>query len=194
MTLIGAPPRVAAMGLAADLGYRHSPPNAFQRAMQTIGSTRPGAWSFSHSLRHVDRLMYRLTGGRRSAPELLAGLPVVMVTTTGRKSGQPRTTPLIAPPVADTLALVGTNFGQHTTPAWVLNLEADPRATVEFHGTKIEAWARPATAEEAVEIWDRASAVYGGYGKYQERITGRDIRIFVLDLRGRDTGWVSDEG
>ncbi len=169
------------MGLATDLGYRYSAPNPFQRAMQKVGSTKGGAWAFSQSLRHVDRVVYKLTRGRRSAPEVLAGLPVVMVTTTGRKSGRPRTTPLIAPPIADTLALVGTNFGQKATPAWVLNLEADPAAAVEFHGIVEQVQARPATDAEAVEVWDRASAIYGGYGKYQERITGRDVRIFVLD-------------
>jgi deazaflavin-dependent oxidoreductase (nitroreductase family) len=111
----------------------------------------------------------------------LAGLPVMMVTTTGRRSGQARTTPLICPPIHDTVSLVGTNFGQRDTPAWVLNLEADPRATVAFHQQRREVVARPATEEERTEIWRVAGGLYGGYVKYQERITGRDIRIFVLE-------------
>lgn len=169
------------MGLAADLGYAYTRPNAFQRSMQLLGSTRGGAWAFSKTLRHVDRLVHRLSKGRTSAPQVLAGLPVLMVTTTGRKSGQPRTTPLIAPPIGDTVALLGTNFGQRNTPAWVFNLEADPRATVEFHGRRIDVVARPATDEERAEIWAAAGSVYGGYVKYQERISGRDIRVFVLE-------------
>ena len=114
-------------------------------------------------------------------PAVLAGLPVLMVTTTGRKSGQPRTTPLIAPPVGDTVALLGTNFGQANTPAWVLNLEADPHATVEYHNATKAVVARPATDAERDEIWQVADGVYGGYAKYQQRITGRQIRLFVLD-------------
>ncbi|MCU0267115.1 MAG: nitroreductase family deazaflavin-dependent oxidoreductase [Acidimicrobiales bacterium] len=169
------------MGLAADLGYSYRTPNAIQRFGQAFGSTKAGAWTFSRSLRHLDRALHKLSKGRTSFPMVLAGLPVLMVTTTGRRSGEPRTTPLIAPPVGDTLALVGTNFGQKNTPAWVFNLEADPRATVEYHGKTLEVTARPATEDERADIWKTAGAIYGGYSKYQQRISGRDIRLFVLE-------------
>jgi deazaflavin-dependent oxidoreductase (nitroreductase family) len=169
------------MGLASDLGYVYRPPNPVQRAGQAFGSTRPGAWLFSKTLATLDHFVHRLSRGRTSLPQLLAGLPVIMVTTTGRKSGAARTTPLIAPPVGDDLALVGTNFGQTKTPAWVLNLEADPRATVEYRGRSVDVMARPADDEERHAVWGAASAVYGGYDKYQQRITGRTVRIFVLE-------------
>ncbi len=169
------------MGVAADLGYAHTPPNAVQRLGQTFGSTRAGAWLFSKILAPVDRVVFKLSKGRTSAPAVLAGLPVMMVTTTGRKSGQPRTTPLIAVPVGDSLALVGTNFGQSATPAWVYNLEAQPRLTVAFGAVQAELGVHPATDEERAEVWTRAAGVYGGYDKYQERIAGRTIRIFVLE-------------
>ena len=169
------------MGLAADLGYHLRRPNAFQRGMQAVASSRPGAWVFSRVLRHLDNVVGRLSRGRTSAPELLAGIPVVDVTTTGRKSGLRRTSHLIAVPYADTLALLGTNFGQPSTPAWVLNLEADPRATLSHHGTTLEAVARPATEEEQAAVLAGSTSVYGGYLKYQRRITGRRLRIFVLE-------------
>jgi deazaflavin-dependent oxidoreductase (nitroreductase family) len=172
------------MGVAADLGYGHHAVNGFQRLMQRFGSSRGGAWMFSKLLAPTDRILSRLTGGRTSAPEVLAGLPVIMVTTTGRRSGQPRTSPLIAVPVGDTLALLGTNFGQTGTPAWVLNLEADPRVTVGYHDHTAELVARPATDAERAEVWANSAGVYGGYEKYRERIQGRDIRIFVLEARG----------
>src|SRR5688572_611598 len=111
------------MGVAADLGYAHHRPNVVQRVMQSIASSRPGAWVFSRILSPLDRIVHRLSKGRVTVPEVVAGLPVVFVTTTGRRSGEPRPSPLIAVPIADTLALVGTNFGQASTPAWVLNLE-----------------------------------------------------------------------
>jgi deazaflavin-dependent oxidoreductase (nitroreductase family) len=168
------------MGLARDLGYLISPPNRPQRAVQAFASTRAGAWLFSRLLRRVDDVVVRVSRGRTSGPELLAGLPVVDVTTTGRKSGLPRTSHLIAVPYGDTLALLGTNFGQPTTPAWVLNLEADPRATLRHHGTTLEAVARPARDDERDAVLAGSAAVYSGYLKYQQRITTRRLRIFLL--------------
>jgi deazaflavin-dependent oxidoreductase (nitroreductase family) len=169
------------MGSAAELGYRHRAPNRFQRAMQAVGSSRPGAWTFARLLPPVDRALHRATRGRTSLPDVLAGLPVLMVTTTGRRSGQPRTSPLISVPVGEDLALLGTNFGQPSTPAWVLNLEADPRAAVQFGERRCEVVARPATADERAEVWAASAGVYGGYRTYRERVTGREIRIFVLE-------------
>ena len=67
----------------------------------------------------IDRPLHRWTGGRLTAPGLLAGLPVIMVTTTGARSGLARTMPLAGIPVADDLAVVGSNFAQARTPAWV---------------------------------------------------------------------------
>ena len=87
------------MGLADDLGYHLSRPNVFQRLIQAFASTRPGAWLFSKVLRHLDDVVGRLTSGRTSAPEVLAGLPVIDVVTTGRKSGLPRRSHLIAVPI-----------------------------------------------------------------------------------------------
>jgi deazaflavin-dependent oxidoreductase (nitroreductase family) len=168
------------MGIAADLGYGIPRPNLFQRGVHAFASTRIGAWTFSKLLRHLDDLVGRVSKGRTSAPELLAGLPVLDITTTGRRSGAPRRTHLIAVPYADTLALLGTNFGQRSTPAWVLNLEADPHLTVTHHGVTVEAVARAATAEEQSAVLAASAGVYGGYLKYQDRITQRRLRIFVL--------------
>jgi deazaflavin-dependent oxidoreductase (nitroreductase family) len=168
------------MGLAADLGYRVPPPSRLHRATQSLASTRGGAWIFSRALRHVDDLVTRISGGRTSAPELLAGLPVLDIITTGRRSGRPRRTHLIAVPYADTLALVGTNFGQPATPAWVHNLESDPHLRVCFRGTTLDATARPATDAERDDVLTASARVYGGYLRYQQRITRR-LRVFVLD-------------
>jgi deazaflavin-dependent oxidoreductase (nitroreductase family) len=172
------------MSLVADLGYTHRRGNAFQRALQAFASTRPGGWFFSKTLARLDRVADRLTRGRVDLPQVLAGLPSLVLTTTGRRSGQQRPTHLIAVPLGDTLALLGTNFGQPHTPAWVLNLEADPRATVTYHGISRTVVARPATGPERAQILANSSGVYGGYRKYQQRITGRRLRMFVLEPAG----------
>ena len=169
------------MSLADDLSYEFRPPNVLQRGIQVGASTRPGAWLFSKLLPPIDTAVERVTRGRHSMPGLLAGLPVVDLTTTGRKSGLPRTTHLIAVPHADSLALLGTNFGQPSTPTWVLNLEADPQARLTYRGRTADVVARAVEGPERDEILARAEGLYAGYRKYQTRITGRRLRIFVLD-------------
>lgn len=170
------------MGLAADLDYSHSTANPVHRAGRWLGGTRAGGWLFSRTLRHLDSVIGRLSRGRHSAPGLLTGLAVLALTTTGRKSGQRRTSHLIATPYDDTLALLGTNFGQESTPAWALNLETDPHATVSYRGTSRDVIARPATEVETDAIFTRAASFYAGYRNYRERIGGsRQIRVFVLE-------------
>lgn len=172
------------MGLAADLGYRHRPANAAQRGVQALASSRAGAWLFSRTLRHLDDAVARVSRGRQSAPQLLAGLPVLDLTTTGRRSGRPRASHLVSIPVGEDLAVLGTNFGQPATPAWVLNLEADPRATVAYGGRTLPVTARPATDAERAAVMERSRGIYGGYEKYQQRIRGRRVRVFVLEVAG----------
>lgn len=167
--------------LAGELGYAHPSANPVQRALKAFGATRVGAWLFSRILRHLDDLVGRLSRGRTSAPEVLAGLAVLDVTTTGRRSGLPRTSHLIAVPFGGSLALLGTNFGQESTPAWVLNLEADPHARLTYRGRSLPALARPATEAEVEQVLQEASRYYVGYARYRERIgTRRRLRVFLL--------------
>lgn len=170
------------MGLADDLDYSHTSRNPLHRFVRWVAGTRPGGWAFSHSLRHLDDVVVRLTRGRHSAPSLLAGLAVLDVTTTGRKTGKPRTSHLIATPYDGTLALLGTNFGQAPNPAWVLNLEADPRAEVTYRGVTRTVTARAATPEETDAIFALAGRFYPGYLNYRQRVgASRRIRTFVLE-------------
>jgi deazaflavin-dependent oxidoreductase (nitroreductase family) len=168
--------------LAAELGYAHSSGNPLHRLVRWGAGTRAGGWVFSRTLRHLDDAVGRLTGGRHSAPGLLAGLAVLDVTTTGRRSGRSRTSHLIATPYAGGLALLGTNFGQAATPAWVHNLEADPRASVTYRGTTRDVVARAATATEAAEVFELAGRFYPGYAHYRRRVgESRRIRVLVLE-------------
>jgi deazaflavin-dependent oxidoreductase (nitroreductase family) len=174
----------ARSSLADHLGYAHSSANPLHRLVRWGAGTRAGGWVFSRTLRHLDDVVGRLTRGRHSAPGLLAGLAVLDVTTTGRKSGRSRTSHLIATPYAGGLALLGTNFGQAATPAWAYNLEADPRATVTYRGRSREVAARAATAAETAEVFERASRFYPGYARYRSRVgETRRIRVFVLETR-----------
>ena len=120
------------MTLADQLGYAHTPPNLVQRANRRVARTRFGAWTFAQTLRYGDKVVAKYGKGR-TIPEILAGLPTVFVTTTGAKSGQPRTSALVAVPAGDGLALIGTNFGQAKTPNWYHNLRARPEAEIRYH-------------------------------------------------------------
>ena len=170
--------------LARALGYAHSPGTVLQRGLRRLAGSRHGAAALSRTLRHADGLVGRRTDGRHSAASLATGLSVLTLTTTGRRSGVARTSHLIATPFGDDLALLGTNFGQSTTPAWALNLETTPECTVSFGDRELPALARPATPAEADEVFALASRFYAGYSHYRERIgDSRRIRVFVLTAR-----------
>ena len=179
---------VRLMGLASDFGYAYQRPNAFQRLVQAFAASRLGARLTPRTLVPLDRLCTRVTGGRVSLPEILAGLPVLDLVTVGRKSGLPRHTRVIAIPFHDTLALLGTNFGQPSTPGWVVNLEHHPQATVAYGRATREVVARPASAAERAEIMRTAGALFSGATTYEERLEGRRVvRVFVLDPAAHET-------
>jgi deazaflavin-dependent oxidoreductase (nitroreductase family) len=174
------------MGLATDLSYSFPPSTALHRVVRVLASSRPGAWTLARTLPALDRTVTRLTRGRTTVVEQLAGLPVLVVTTSGRRSGEPRPAQLIGIPVDDDIALIGTNFGQRRTPTWVLNLEADPRATVTHRDVTVDAVARPADDEERAKILSLAGRVYAGYPKYLDRVSDRRVRVLVLEKPSRD--------
>lgn len=169
------------MTLTEELDYEPSDPNAAQRAMQRMAGTRAGAWTFSKTLRYMDRAVSWASRGRTTAPAILAALPVITVSTTGAKTGKARTSPLIGIPVEGHLAIVGTNFGQARTPGWYHNLRADPAAQVLYRGRTAAARAREAEGAERAQVLARAEGIYGGFGEYQERIDDREVHVMVLE-------------
>lgn len=97
-------------------------------------------------------LLLRLTGGR--VGRSLGGMPVVLLETVGRRSGEPRVTPLTAPVVdGDTVVLVASYGGDSRHPAWYLNLMADPDVAITMNGVRREMRARTATPEEKADLW-----------------------------------------
>ena len=123
------------------------------------------------------RLVYRATRGRLL--NRVAGMPVLLLATTGRRSGKRRTTPLTYFERGDDLVVVASNGGENAPPAWWLNLRAEPRATVTIGRDDHSVLAREATAEEHAELWPRITATHPGYAAYARRTT-RPIPIVVL--------------
>jgi deazaflavin-dependent oxidoreductase (nitroreductase family) len=106
-------------------------------------------------------------------------MPVLLLTTTGRRSGRRRTTPLTYFEVGDKLAIIGSNGGEDSPPRWWLNLQAEPRATITI-GTRSEAvTARVASAEEHARLWPSITETYAGYAAYARRTT-RPIPVVLL--------------
>ncbi|MEX0801442.1 MAG: nitroreductase family deazaflavin-dependent oxidoreductase [Dehalococcoidia bacterium] len=142
-----------------------------------IASSGPGASFFRRTLHLLDRPLMRLTGGRVSS---VTGYPSLLLTTTGARSGEPRTVPLLYVGLGDRLGIIGSRFGSTKHPGWYHNLRADPRATVEIQGKRGEYTARPADDDERAEIWSRGVKMYPGYDKYKSR-AGRKIPVMVLE-------------
>ena len=149
-----------------------------------FASSRPGAWFGSHVLHHIDRAIYRLTGNGATLTSYIAGLPMVVLTTSGAKSGLPRTTPLVA--IRDErdpcrIALIASNWGQDHHPGWYHNLKANPCARCTIDGASGDYRAHEASGEEYNYFWQRASQTYLGYPLYKLRVGERRIPIMVLE-------------
>lgn len=169
------------MGLLRDLGYRGKTPNRVQRVVQRLASSRPGAWLFSKTLYPIDKALFTMTGGRWTLSNLAAGIPVVMLTTTGAKSGKPRTMPLLGIPTGEDLAIIGTNYEQEATAGWVYNLETNPSATLSYRDRTVAVTTRRADNDETERVFDLAPGIYFGYGHYRTRADHRTIRVFIVE-------------
>jgi deazaflavin-dependent oxidoreductase (nitroreductase family) len=171
------------VGIIQAFDYRVGTPNAAQVAMQHIAATRAGAWFFARTLDHIDRALLRFSRGQLSVPGIVAGLPVLTVTTTGARSGQRRSAPLVGVPAGNDIAVIGTSFGQPRTPGWYYNMRADPAVEVTYRDKTVQAIAREAGEEEKQAIWDHAKTIYLGYQVYASRIKNRQIHIMILGTK-----------
>jgi deazaflavin-dependent oxidoreductase (nitroreductase family) len=125
---------------------------------------------------HVER--YQATDGAEGHD--WEGTQTLLLTTTGRKSGEQRTTPLIYAPHGDAYMIVASKGGSDEPPAWYLNLSEHPEVEVQVKGERFKARARTAGAEEKSGMWQTMVAEWPAYDEYQ-RQTEREIPIVVLD-------------
>ncbi len=164
------------------LGLEFPHQNWLQRTLTKVAATPPGRWLFSGLMHHIDNATRRLSGGKQTTSQLLTNLPVVSLTATGAKSGQPRTVPLVAIPDGDGLLLIASNWGRPPLPAWYHNLKANPQATVAANGLSEQVVARELGEGERAQAWNSAVALYPGYEMYARRLEGiRAIPILRLE-------------
>ncbi|NTU85327.1 MAG: nitroreductase family deazaflavin-dependent oxidoreductase [Chloroflexales bacterium] len=144
----------------------------------TFGGTRFGAWLILRFGQPLDHLFYRWSGGRVLYLNVLR--PVLMLTTTGAKSGQPRDVPLIYMRDGPRIVVLASNYGRTYHPAWYLNLRANPACQARISGRAGAYIAREAEGRERDELWRRAVVFYPGYRGYEARAE-RCIPIIVLE-------------
>jgi deazaflavin-dependent oxidoreductase (nitroreductase family) len=125
---------------------------------------------------HVER--YRATDGEEGHD--WQETQTLLLTTKGRRSGEPRTTPLIYAPYGDAYTVVASKGGSDAPPAWYLNLSEEPEVEVQVMGDLFRARARTASAKEKPELWRTMASEWPAYDEYQQK-TEREIPVVVLE-------------
>ena len=146
-----------------------------------------GRFSVTRFDRLVHPILYRSFGGRGILGRIL-GCEMVLLTTTGRRSGKPRTVALFAFPVTEptgSWAVVGSRGGSEAVPAWYRNLEASPAATIQVHRRMAAVRAREVFGDEYEAIFEVAASAYPGYRLYRAEAV-HHIPILVLEPSGAE--------
>jgi deazaflavin-dependent oxidoreductase (nitroreductase family) len=125
----------------------------------------------------IHTAVYRLSNGAIGGR--IVNSPVLLLTTTGRRTGKQRTVPLLYLMDGHAIVLVASNGGAVTHPTWWLNLQARSEAWIQIKGLRQRVKAGQASAAEKHRLWPRLTAMYPGYQRYQE-ITDRDIPVVIL--------------
>ena len=149
------------------------------------GLDRPSTTKVIKAMSTVHTRMYRLTGGRlgkhwRIGAAARKAVPVCLVTTVGRKSGQRRTVPLCYLRDGDAIVLVASQGGLPTNPQWFYNVKANPDVQVEIGKRRRNYRARVASKDERARLWPMLVEMYADYASYQSW-TEREIPVVICD-------------
>jgi deazaflavin-dependent oxidoreductase (nitroreductase family) len=129
----------------------------------------------------LDRVVYRASRGRATMSSWLGGVEITMLTTTGARSGKPRTLPVLGLPDGEDMILIASNFGRPHNPSWYHNLRANPRATIEFEGASREVTARELSGAERDREYGRGEEIYPGFTHYTRWAAPRRIPVLRLE-------------
>ncbi len=151
---------------------------ALKRFELWLSMTRVGTWLVKKVGTKLDPVVFRLSGGRFTSlgPVII---PQLLLTSTGRKSGEPREAQLAYTDVDGLIHIVASNFGGERHPAWSYNLMAQPRASVLLRGRSLEVNAELLSDEEKEAVWPRLVDNVSNYDAYRER-TDRNIKVYRL--------------
>jgi deazaflavin-dependent oxidoreductase (nitroreductase family) len=162
--------------------YRQSRP--FQRLVRRSAASRPLAKLYGLIQHPLDRFVYRLTGERTTLSSWLSGIEVSMLTTTGAKTGRPRTLPVLALPDGGDVILIASNFGRPRHPSWYHNLRADPHATIVTAGVSRALVARELSGADRESWYARAEEIFPPFTRYPRWAGKREIPVLRLHAAG----------
>jgi deazaflavin-dependent oxidoreductase (nitroreductase family) len=154
-------------------------PNALQKLLHRVFMLRPVTEFFATRINGIDQAILRFTKGKYTGSEIL-GWNIIQLTTTGAKSGEPRTILLIALFDEEKIVLIASSFGRTHNPAWYYNLKAHAECRVEWRERTGTYLARETSGNEYSKYWKSAVSYYAGYEKYKERAS-RNIPVMVLE-------------
>jgi deazaflavin-dependent oxidoreductase (nitroreductase family) len=160
-----------------DVRWGRDPGPLLRRPVTALVGSRLGAWCI-RKLTPLDTRLLTRSNGRLTIFGPI-GVPLLLLTTTGRKTGKRRQIPLLYMREGDRLFLVASNFGQKHHPAWSSNLLADPNAWVTIGGREISVVATQLTGSERERMFRKFADYASNYDAYEGR-AGRDIRVFEL--------------
>ncbi|MGB3680905.1 MAG: nitroreductase/quinone reductase family protein [Rubrobacteraceae bacterium] len=156
-------------------------PNAFRKITRDLSATAPMSWLLSHTLHRVDKPVFDFTKGKHTLSSLITGLPVIMLTTTGAKSGKVRTVPVLGLPDGDRIVVFASGYGRGSrAPAWYYNLRAEPQVSAIVDGVERRFRSYEAEGEERGRLWREGVRIYPGFADYEQRTTNRGIPVIVL--------------
>lgn len=150
----------------------------YARLVNRFSATRPGSWLVKHLASRVDPWVFTATKGRFTSTGVPT-LPMLALTTVGRRSGEPRTVQLAYERDGDSFLVVASAMGQDRHPAWRYNLEAAGAGSVLLRGREVAVTATVLTDAEKAAVWERITRTIPQMTTYEQR-TDRNIRVFRL--------------
>lgn len=166
--------------------YRQS--SRFRRVVRRSAGTRPMAKLYALIQQPLDRIVFRLTGERATASSWLSGIEISWLTTTGAKTGRPRTLPVLALPDGEHVILIASNFGRPRHPSWYHNLRSDPHATIVAAGVSREFVGRELSGADRERSYARAEEIFPPFTQYPRWAGKRQIPVLRLHPTGIPAG------
>jgi deazaflavin-dependent oxidoreductase (nitroreductase family) len=152
-----------------------------RRLVQKAADVVPMSLVPARALPRIDRAFYRLSRRRTTLSAWVSGLPIVMLTTTGARTGQPRTVPVLSLPQGDRLVVIASNYGLPGNPGWYHNLIAHPRVMVTWGGSAVQMRGRELKGEERQRYVARGLDEYPWWEQYHRRAAPRQIPVIMLE-------------
>ena len=148
-------------------------------ASRPRGLDTPQSKFITKWMSRINTFVYKKTDGKVGG-KLPKGAPVALLTTTGRKTGEPRVSPLLYLRDGDRVILVASQGGAAKNPMWYLNLKANPKVSIQIKDEVLALTARDATEAERTEYWPKLVEMYSSFDDYQSW-TDRDIPVVICE-------------